>query len=118
NANNDLNGIYNYIKFYKSGRCLIFTIPVKDAFGVPNSLKESDLNPNNKQYKKNYYYSSDGTNIQIESFVYGDGKGHYAILDYTLNPSGDTLTMQDKYLKIIYKKETIPLSWNRYKIDW
>lgn len=114
----EINQVNTYLNFYNNGRCLKFSIPVKDVFGIPNTLKESDLNPNNQFYSKNYYYSSNGTNIQIESFVYGDGQGHYVISDYTLDNSGDTLIMQDKYVKIIYKKETIPLSWNRYKIVW
>ncbi|MDR2221565.1 MAG: hypothetical protein LBE34_02385 [Flavobacteriaceae bacterium] len=118
NSRDDLNNIYNYIRFYKNGRCLIFTIPSKNDLGMSNLLKESDLNPNNKNYSKSYYYSSNGTKIQIESFVCGDGKGHYVILDYMLSATGDTLLMQDKYVKIIYKKETIPLHWKSYKATW
>lgn len=118
NANDGLNSIYNYIKFYKNGRCLRFSIQKFDEKGNPIELVEKDLNPNNQYYTKDYYHSSNGTNIQIERFVYGDGTGHYVISDHTLNTSGDTLIRQDKYIKIIYKKETIPLSWNRYKIDW
>jgi len=114
----EINQVNPYLKFYNNGRCLKFSIPVKDVFGMSNALKESELNPNSQFYSKNYYYSSNGTNIQIESFVYGDGKGYYVVLDYILNSSGDTLTMQDKYIKIIYKKEPIPLNWNRYEVDW
>lgn len=114
----EMNQAIRYLKFYPNGRCLMFSIPIKDAFGMPNSLKETDLNPNNQHSSKNYYYSPNGKDIQMESFVYGDGQGHYFISHYTLDNSGDTLIMQDKYLKIIYKKETIPTNWNRYKIDW
>ena len=87
-----------------------------DDLGNSNSINQNDLNP--EKANKGYYYSPNSKDIQIESFVYGDGQGHYVISNYTLDNSGDTLIMQDKYVKIMYKKETIPLSWNRYKIDW
>lgn len=118
NSNDELNTIYNYIKFYGNGRCLFFSIPMKDSSSMPNLLKEQNLNPNNPHSNKNYYYSIDGKNIQIESFVYGDGRGHYVVLNYTLNDSGGVLTMQDQYTKMIYKKETIPVRWNKYKANW
>jgi|BioPla2DNA2_1021312.scaffolds.fasta_scaffold19166_5 hypothetical protein len=105
-----------YLKFYSKGRYIKFTVSVIDNFGNSNSINQNDLNP--EKAIKGYYYSPNGKDIQIESFVYGDGQGHYVISHYTLDNSGDTLIMQGKYLKIIYKKETIPTNWNRYKIDW
>ena len=117
--NKELNSIYNYIKFYKNGRCLDFSIPVKDALGMPNSLKESDMNPNNNYYSKDYYYSSNGKDIQIESFVYGAGQGHYVISNYLINGSGSSLTLENKHTKIVYEKQVISVAWNeKYKVDW
>ncbi len=113
-----LNQVNIYVKFYNNGRCLKFSMLIKDAFGMQNKLKEEDLNPNNQYYSKSYYYSPDGKHIQIESFVYGAGNGHYVISNYIFNESKDTLTKQNKYFKMVYKKESIPLNWNKYKVDW
>ncbi|WP_196890509.1 hypothetical protein [Aureivirga marina] len=118
NSENELNSVSNFIKFYNNGRCLIFSIPVKNAFGKPNKLKKSDLNPNNQHHSKSYYYSSNGKNVQIESFIYGDGQGYYVTTNYIFSESKDTLIMQEKYIKIVYKKESIPLNWSGYKKDW
>lgn len=116
----EINQVNRYLKFYNNGRCLEFSIPTKNNDNTPNFLKMSDLNPNSKRcnYSKNYYYTSDGKNIQIENFVYGAGQGHYVILNYIFSASKDTLTMQGENIKMIYKKEAIPLKWNKYKIDW
>ena len=117
NSNNELNNINNYIKFYENGRCLSFSIPVKNTLEMTNYLKEEDLNPNNHHYNKNYY-SSDGEHVKIESFVPGDGQGYYVILNYIIN-NVDTLIFKDKNTKIVYKKEIIPINWNnKYKVDW
>jgi len=105
-----------YIKFYANGRCLSFTISAKDKFGNPNQIKETDLNPNNTISSKNYYYPYNSKNIQIETFAYGDGHGHYVISDYILDNTGNTL-ISEGYFRSIYKKETIPLEWNKYKVD-
>lgn len=115
---NEINQVNTYIKFYNNGRCLKFSIPIEDSFGMPNELKENDLSPNNQHYSKNYYYSSNGKNVQIESFVYGDGQGYYVTTNYIFSESKDTLIMQEKGIKIVYKKESIPLNWNEYKVDW
>lgn len=101
----ELNESNQYIKFYPNGRCLMFTVPIKDSLvGSLNSIKSTNLNP--QIAKKSYYYSPDGINIQIESFVRGDGKGYYIITNYVLDE--DKLIMQDKYIKIIYERVIIP----------
>ncbi len=114
----EMNQVNAFFKFYNKGRCLMLHIPVKDSLGAYRTLKESDLDPNNEHCSKDYYYSADGKNIQIERFVYGEGKGYYTISNYILNESKDTLTLEHEYLKTIYKKEAIPLNWKRYKVDW
>lgn len=114
----EINQVEVYIKFYSEGRCLSFSIPVIDPFGNPNKLKESDLNPNTIHYSKNYYYSSDGMNIQVESFFWNQGQGNYLIRNYVLDETRDILIDEDKYTKKIYKREPLPSDWNRYPVDW
>jgi hypothetical protein len=106
-----------YIRFFPKGRCLKFTIPVVDVSGA-NMLNQTDLNPNNTNYNKCYYFSNDGRNIKIETFTLGDGFGTYVILNYILNNAGDTITYSDQYNKIIYDKEIIPSYWRTYEVDW
>jgi len=116
----ELNGIDSYIKFYTNGRCLSFSIFKKDTFGALNSLKLSHMNPNNSYCNKNYYYSVNGRDLEIETFVYGGGQGHYVISDYNINSTGDTLiTTGDRFFHKKYKKQAIPVEWhNKYKVDW
>lgn len=103
-----------FLKFYSNGRYIRFTVPIKDSLGNPNSIKNSDLNP--KMAEKGYYYSPDGSNIQIEDFVYGDGNGHYVITNYILDE--DKLITQHKYFKEIYERVIIPDSWEKFNADW
>lgn len=114
----ELNKIIRFIKFYSNGRCLSFSISAKEEFGNNNKLKEDNLNPNNANYSKNYYFSKDGKKISIESFVFGEGTGLYVILDYFLSSSGDTLTMIHDNSKEVYVKEKLPSNWKKYRIDW
>lgn len=114
----ELNMGNYYIKFYPNGRCLEFaTLKLFDSQDY-NSLRIEDLNPNNNRASKNYYYSSDGKNIQVENFVWGDGQGHYVISNYTLIDSGNTLKRIDNDYRIIYKRVEIPSTWNKYNVDW
>ena len=108
----------SYIKFYTNGRCLSFSIPAKDQDGFDISITRADLNPNNPYSSKDYYYSKDGKNIQVENFIYGEGYGMYVIFDYFLNETGDTLKMVYKNSVDIYVKEEIPSDWKEYMIDW
>lgn len=113
-----LNSNNKYIKFYKNGRCLILSIPIKDVLVDLISLKIEDLSPNNN-YNKKYFYNSNGKDIQIEGFAYGAGQGHYVISNYTINNVGDSLIYENGAFKIVYKKEKIPVNWNNaYGIDW
>ena len=112
------SGSLVYMKFYPNGRVLRFSIPAEDGFGNPNQLKEEDLNPNKEYYSKDYYYSFDGRNIRIESFVNGDGSGMYVIVNYFLSETGDTIIRHDIVTGIKYKKEIIPPDWKKYKVDW
>jgi hypothetical protein len=115
----EINESLKFIRFFSKGRCLAFSIPSKDYFGNQNQLREKDLNPNNTNYSKNYYCSdSTGRNIEIESFVYGDGYGRYIRINYTLNTTGDTLFFVSPYTKIIYVKEYIPSNWKRNIVNW
>jgi hypothetical protein len=114
NSSNYINDIY--LKFYPNGRYIRFSIKIKDSIGNFNTIKESDLNP--ETAKKSYFSSTDGESLQIESFVYGDGQGYYVISNYTISSSGDTLALVDKYSTEVYKRERIPLSWNKYKVNW
>lgn len=109
---------YNsYYKFYENGRCLSFALK-KDNFGNPNLLTKEHLNPNNAYYGKDYYYSFDGTNLEIESFVYGTGYGNYITRYFLLSENGDTLTLQDSRSKEVYIVYEIPKSWNGFIVDW
>jgi len=108
-----------YIKFYPNGRCLSFF-----RSNVFYKLQENDLNPNNENYSKDYYYSKDGKKIKIESFVYGEGYGMYISFDYFLNEKGDTLTniyepnIPARTSVSIYVKQEIPKEWKKYPVDW
>jgi len=113
-----LKDIISFIKFYSNGRCLEFSILAKDGNGNLYKLKESDLNPNQKDYNKNYYFSKDGERIEIESFVPGDGFGSYVILKYTLYDSGSKIIYSSPHTKEIYIKEKIPANWKKYSVDW
>ncbi len=106
-----------YLKFFSFGKYMRIVIPAKDSLGNINSIKEEDLNP--IKAIKGYYFSSDGKNLQVENFVYGEGYGCYVILDYKFDISGDTLYSGILYSSgVVFKKETIPTNWNKYKIDW
>ena len=115
----DNNKGLSYIKFYPNGRCLSFFRP-----NIFYNLQESDLNPNNDNYSKDYYYSKDGKKIKIESFVYGEGNGMYVSFDYFLNEKGDTLTniyepnIPARTSVSIYVKEEISKKWKKYPVDW
>jgi hypothetical protein len=113
-----LNKIIIYMKFYSNGRCLSFSISSVDDFGNVNKLKETDLNPNNSNCNKKYYFSKDGKMINVESFGWGDGCGIYLTMNYFLDNSGDTLTMIYNDSKDIYVKEKLPSDWEKYKVDW
>jgi len=110
--------VNSFVKFYNSGRCLFFSISKFDEFNNSRKLKLSDLNPNNKYYNKDYYYSFDGEILKIENFVYGEGYGKYVILDYKLKNNGEILEAINEKSNLIYKKEKIPNDWNKYDIDW
>lgn len=103
-----------FFKFYSNGRYILFSVPIKDSLGNPNSIKNSDLDP--KTAEKGYYYSPDGINIQIESFVYGEGKGYYVIQNYILNEN--ELIMQYEDFKRIYERVVIPSDWKKFNADW
>ena len=110
--------IMKYLKFSANGRCLSFSLIAKNSSYTSFQLKESDLNPNDINSRKKYYFSKDGKNIEIESFVYGEGYGLYTTLNYVIDNSGDTITYTGPYTKSIYVKEKIPATWKKYKVDW
>jgi len=109
-----------YIKFYPNGRCLSFTVKVKDSLmSDTNILTKADLNPNNPNCSKEYYHSKDGKEVYKESFVYGEGYGMYSMTSFVLTKKGDTLTFDNyKGSKSIYVKEILPIDWQKYKADW
>ncbi len=113
-----LNQRVAYIKFHANGRSSSFSIPAKDEYGLDSNLMEKDLNPNNSESSKNYYFSKNGKDIQIESFVHGEGYGMYVIFDYFLNETGDTLKMVYENSVHVYVKEELPSDWKEYMIDW
>lgn len=117
-SNTELDRVINYIRFYPNGRCLFFSIPSKDKLGNINQLKEEDLNPNNQHSKKNYYYSSDGNNIEVESFVFGNGNGLYTKTRYNLDSSSITLTMNESSMRMIYKKIELEGNWKSFPVNW
>lgn len=114
----ELNEGSYYIKFYGNGRCLVTAIPLKDNLGNVINLKNADLNPNSSHSSRCYYFSKDGVQIAIESFVPAEGDGKYIISNYTLNSSGDTLELEAKYTKEIYVKEKLPTHWIQYQVNW
>jgi hypothetical protein len=71
--NGRLSGFNFFIKFFPNGRCLSFSLPAKDKSGNLRVLYEKDLNPNNPNYSKDYYFANDHQIIEIESFTRGDG---------------------------------------------
>jgi|GEM_PF-1409259 len=113
-----LKDIVVYIKFYSKGRCSSITVPSRNEDGIVYSLQRKDLDPNNSVNNKNYYYSTDGIKIKIETFVYGYGYGNYIILDYFLNERGDTLKMIHDRSVDVYVREKLPKEWEKYKVDW
>ena len=58
-----------YLKFYKNGRCLSFSISSKDSLGNENFLTNENLNPNSDYYGKDYYFSDASNSLYKESFV-------------------------------------------------
>ena len=111
----EANRVRVYIKFYKNGRCLIFSIWNDDR----DPLKQEDLNPNKGSNHKSYYYSAEGKNVQTEKFIHAQGTGIYVISDYSISDSGDTLIKSDRWSTTVYKKEAIPMEWHsKYKVDW
>jgi len=115
---NELTKFNSYIKFYNRGKCLSFMKPLRDSLGSFYLINNLDLNPNSSYYSKNYYYSKDGKNIDIETFVYGLGYGRYLKFKYFLNETGDTLTQTYNNTVSIYVKEILPPDWKQYPADW
>ncbi|MGB0869164.1 MAG: hypothetical protein ACPGSD_06180 [Flavobacteriales bacterium] len=113
NSKEGFNSIDSYEKFYGKGRCLSFSLPLN------KKIELEDLNPNNKYYSKDYYYSPNGQGVEIESFVYGDGYGQYIKLEYSIIENGEYLIQIYKKSKDVYKRVVIPKEWSHYyPIDW
>lgn len=102
-----------YIKFYGNGRCLRFSKLRSDININGSELNNTDLDPDQNFYIKNYY-SYEGYNLLIENFYRGDGKGYYNITEYKISKDGDTIKSNDK----VYIKQDIPQDWNKYKVNW
>lgn len=113
----ELNRQQVYIHFYARGRVLLFSIPLKNPDGSPNSLTSTDLNPNNPNYSKAYYRADEHT-IEIENFVYGEGYGKYIISDFRLSNTGDTLRRKSGRLTEVYVRQLLPEEWESYNVDW
>lgn len=112
------NNLVYYWKFYSNGRALGFS-KFDPSNGDPTgNINDDDLNPNNANYSKSYYFSEDGKKIQIEEFAYAEGQGMYIILDYYLNTRGDTLTMIYKKSKTVYVREILGENIKTYSVDW
>lgn len=108
--------IKSYLKFFSNGRCLELHKHFDSPFEI-HTLKEEDLNPNKHNIDKEYYFSKDGRNIDIEWFFPNADYKPYHISTYKLSPDGDTLTLINGWGSV-YVREKIPENWRKYRVDW
>lgn len=113
----ELNSVDMYLGFLTSGLCVAFSVPRN--FSLTERSLDSIFQMGN--YLRSYYYSSDGVQFEIESFVYGAGNGHYVMTKMNIvDEKGEFLEVRDGLSRIIYNKtgieipHTLPLILQEY----
>lgn len=111
-----------YMKFLPDGRCYSFTVPQFDDIGNPIILSKSDIYANNPHVSKQYYFSSDGRVVEIESFVKAEGQGKYIVKKAEFLNTSSQLKISyydsDKTSFDLYSIVKIPSHWNDQDLDW
>ena len=111
--------VIRIIKFYPEGRFLEIFIFEKNF----DKLKKDYLNPRDRRADMGYYYSKDGKKGLIEIFEGDNQPGlflsyGYSHRPFSLNSSGDTLSVYINGKYVTYIKEIIPETWEKYPVDW